>query len=377
MWCDSDIHLGLIWRQRSWSVRFDFPSRYWLIHLMDAHREEFQGQPNNTTKQVQLHMNTHIVHPSRMKTIISVAFMYLGALLGHWSVFALNSHSVIGRGKARRQSTTTLLLQSNDNHSELCAYDAEFNDWFLTEDTVSIIDRRTMLQRTCFISASAALPTLTARVSSASAAERRQLELCLVIIWRVLYWVQGLLYRWNEAAGNREAVQQIYLEARLGSKSCLTGGKNVGVVTGIPPIAAKNLYTLSTLQFASVLDDLQAVHNTKAPFATKCRDWYESLASLVEFDGLDSLTDPSPRPQLLINQITDKKLVYVKRMMQERIVPLARELIFTFPDDARTISQSYVERYYANEIPPAPAPVPSPTLIMPQNSGGEGEDEEW
>ncbi|KAL7556117.1 hypothetical protein ACA910_020200 [Epithemia clementina (nom. ined.)] len=196
----------------------------------------------------------------------------------------------------------------------------------------------------------------TIGISAVHAAEPpRQLELCLVSILRVIYWAEGLSQRMRQAAqdGSIERQKEAYLEARLGAKASLTAGK-VALGSAPNPTGATNIFMLSTLQLDACLRDLQTVHNTQPVFATKCRDWKESLANLVEFDGMDTLQDPSPRSSLALAQWTEKKSAYVQRLLEERVVALGSQIIGTFPTQSLQISRNYVQRYYPDEIPELP-----------------------
>lgn len=186
----------------------------------------------------------------------------------------------------------------------------------------------------------------------ASAAEGpRQLELCLVSVLRTVYWAQGLTRRIESGldAGDLELQKQTYLEARLGAKAALTTGKGLG--TPPNPTAARYIYMLSTLQLTGCLKDLKTYHNTKLPFVNICQEFLESLASLVEFDGLDTLQDPSPRSSLTLAQWTDKKNRFVQRMLQERVVMLGIAIVASFTEEAQSKSRNYVQRYYPDEVP--------------------------
>ena len=192
--------------------------------------------------------------------------------------------------------------------------------------------------------------------SMAMAAEPpRQLELCLVSVLRVVYWAEGLSTRMRDsiAAGSMGGQREAYLEARLGAKAILnsgiTGGGNL-LGTAPSPTAAKNIYILSTLQLSACLRDLQMVHNTQLAFANTCRDFRESLASLVEFDGMDTLQDPSPRSSLTLSQWNDKKNLFVTRLLQERVVVLGNAIVQPFPRQAQQTSRDYIQRYYSNEV---------------------------
>lgn len=181
--------------------------------------------------------------------------------------------------------------------------------------------------------------------------DRRQLELCLVTVLRVLLWAQ-LQADALESAASAEERRRKYLEARLGAKSVLTG-KVGGGATG-------KVYTLATLQLPACLADLEwhatrqsaaagaAVSEGRAKFS-------EGLAAIVEFDGLEALADPSPRSSLTLAQYNDAKAVYVRRSLREIVVPAGNELVGALGPEPLQRSMHYVQQYYSSELPPTSA----------------------
>lgn len=154
----------------------------------------------------------------------------------------------------------------------------------------------------------------------------------------------------------------------MGAKALLTGKIGSG--------ATGRVYQLSTLRFTDTLKDL-AYYTTAATTAspnsnTRLRDsslllllqdLQEALASLVEFDGLDTLTDPSPRSSLTLSQYTPDKAVFVQRTLQEKVIPLCQRIgNYQYyaaggdtNDTAREIANRYMQAYYAEELPPQPS----------------------
>lgn len=173
--------------------------------------------------------------------------------------------------------------------------------------------------------------------------ERRQLEFCLVAVLRVLYWAEDVATTMSDADPITRSNK--YLEARLGAKAILTGKIGGG--------ATSRVVSLASLKLLECLDDLQYYYgatNSKV-FEDLRQDWKESIAALVEFDGLDSLTDPSPRSSLVMTQFTDAKATFVRRMLTENIVPVSARIVNTFDRDAIHRSESYIRAYYSDEIP--------------------------
>jgi hypothetical protein len=167
----------------------------------------------------------------------------------------------------------------------------------------------------------------------------------------------------NDKSDSMRKQQQLYLEARLGAKAILTG-KVGGGSTG-------RVYTLATLQVPGCLEDLDWWYasqsqsqrsSTSITTKTKrgsrlvvselCRDFYESLAAVVEFDGLETLQDPSPRSSLMLQQYNNDKDIYVFRMLNERVIPIGQQLVQAFDPEVVQFCQAYIQEKYASEIPP-------------------------
>ena len=174
--------------------------------------------------------------------------------------------------------------------------------------------------------------------------ERRQLELCIVAMLRLQYWAMTVATRLQNEE-TEEGRKKAYLEARLGAKVAVTG-KIGGGATG-------SVYTLGSLQIKDCLEDLQ--YYGKSRKVNDLRDdLVESLASIVEFDGLETTQDPSPRSSLTLAMYDTKKSIYVSRMLSERVIPLTEELVASFGREVRNQCNEYVVQYYPNELPPVP-----------------------
>jgi hypothetical protein len=150
---------------------------------------------------------------------------------------------------------------------------------------------------------------------------------------------------------NIDRQRAIYLETRLGAKAALTGR-----ITGSG--ATNRVYILTTLQLPGCLQDLEWYLNASAR-GTNVRNrmddvgtsFREGIASIVEFDGLDSLTDPSPRSALTMSQYNIDKLKLVRRILKERVIPDGQKLVVAFGPEAYQRSYGYVQQYYSTEIP--------------------------
>lgn len=213
------------------------------------------------------------------------------------------------------------------------------------------LPRRTFVESlilTPTTTAAAAVVTTTIQSRSAHAAvfskDRRQLELCLVAVQRVVYWAQSLAADLSNPDLSTEKRKQRYLEARLAAKSILTGKIGGG--------ANYKVYTLSTLQIPGCLQDLEAYASSARTFGETSREFYEALASMVEFDGMDTLTDPSPRSSLTLTQYDTKKETYIRRILLERVVPLGIQVIHNFPSNTVAISERYIQQNFPDEVFP-------------------------
>lgn len=176
--------------------------------------------------------------------------------------------------------------------------------------------------------------------------ERRDLSFCLVILLRVQYWAQAESRDLQvNVLDNEDRILQYYLETRLGAKAAVTGKVGGG--------STSRVYTIASLNFRETLDDLRwyarKANNMNAD--ALITDLIEALASLVEFDGLETTIDPSPRSSLMRSMYDKKKLEFVRRMLAERIIPTAHALFNEFDSDIRDICLNYVSTTYPNELP--------------------------
>lgn len=207
------------------------------------------------------------------------------------------------------------------------------------------------LNRRTFVATTATIPTAyRGFVQEAHALplfeqrDRRQLELCIVNVLRVQYWARNIVDTLQNA-DNEEQRKKAYLEARLGAKA-MVADKKVKIGGG----SSLFVITLRGLQMKEVLDDLRYYAKSKQMDQYK-DDLVEALASLVEFDGLETTQDPSPRSSLTMAMYNNDKSVYVRRMLSERITPLTDDIVNLFGQDERRQCLGYVEQYYPNELP--------------------------
>jgi hypothetical protein len=171
--------------------------------------------------------------------------------------------------------------------------------------------------------------------------ERRQLDFCLVNLLRVTYWAESTIQD-LKSTDDEERRKKVYLEARLGAKALVTGRLGGG--------ATNRVYQLSTLQFRGCLEDI-GYYGKSRQVSDLCQDLLEATAALVEFDGLETTTEPSPRASLTLSMYNPKKATYVERLLSERVIPLSKKLFNSFDPVIRQRCETYVTSTYANEVP--------------------------
>merc|ERR1712137_981598 len=139
--------------------------------------------------------------------------------------------------------------------------------------------------------------------------------------------------------------KSLYLEARLASKV---------IVSPMKPIsggATVNVFMLKSLSIKECLKDLQYYvdSSSKNKLSQLNDDLIESLASIVEFDGLETTQDPSPRSSLTLSMYNSQKAIYVQRMLGERVVPLVDAILSLFELDTVQQCKQYIIDYYPTE----------------------------
>ena len=184
--------------------------------------------------------------------------------------------------------------------------------------------------------------------------DRRQKELCLVNLLRLQFWASSVSEKLNELDINDdESRKRLYIEARLGSKVMVAESKKVSGG------ANANVFMLKSLHLRECLSDLTFYADTKnkRQMDKYKDDIIESIASIVEFDGLETTQDDSPRSSLTLSMYNSQKSVYVQRMLGERIVPLIDDILRLFGSEARVQTEYYMREFYSSEMkatqPPA------------------------
>jgi hypothetical protein len=177
--------------------------------------------------------------------------------------------------------------------------------------------------------------------------DRRQLDLCLVNLLRLQYWAIPLSDKLQNNTDNTETLKSAYLEARLGAKVIVAPTKKIGGG------ANANIFMLKGLQLKDCLGDLQyyVERPSKKKMSQYQDDLLEALASIVEFDGLETTQDPSPRSELTLKMFTLQKGVYIQRMLAERVIPLTNDILRLFGPDTKSRTMAVVQEFYPKEVP--------------------------
>lgn len=161
--------------------------------------------------------------------------------------------------------------------------------------------------------------------------------------------------------------KQPYIEARLGAKALLTQKIGGGANSRVRELGRFKLkeclddasYWCGDLaksnQLPSQLTGELTTKNAKKicsnELSTIAEELVESLASLVEFDGLETTIDPSPRSSLMLTMYGPQKGKFVFRTLVERVVPSCERYSKVFGKEKMRIIEDFVGREYADEVP--------------------------
>ncbi|KAL7533672.1 hypothetical protein ACHAXR_005376 [Thalassiosira sp. AJA248-18] len=286
-----------------------------------------------------------------------------------------------GRCSSSPPQLTELGSQKNDSSdAKIEVSDDHKTDEMSTRNT----DRRLFLSHlassTLAGGSALLLPTQNANaIPFIGGSDRRQLELCLVTILRTEYWAINVskslktkLLTPTTNNGDGDELSEIirkqpYLEARLGAKALLTqkigGGANsrVEVLGGfqLKECVQDSRYWCGELaksnQLPSQLAGETSTKNAKRictdDLVTAGEEIIESLGSLVEFDGLETTVDPSPRSSLMLNMYNPSKGAFVYRTLVERVVPSCERYLDIFGKDRRRLIDDFVRRDHGEEVP--------------------------
>jgi hypothetical protein len=227
-----------------------------------------------------------------------------------------------------------------------------------------------MKRRSFVAMATTTLSTVSIAPTSSNAipffeSNHRQLELCLVTILRTQFWAMNtakslqskLLSTSPSQDALAENVRKLpYLEARLGAKALLTQKIGGGATNTVLKLASFNIkecledgkYWCNQLSKSNQPLDKRICTND---LMTISDDIVESLASIVEFDGLETTIDPSPRSSLMLSMYNPQKGTFVYRTLTERVIPNCERYIAIFGEEKKSLCLEFIRRDYSDEIP--------------------------
>lgn len=288
-------------------------------------------------------------------------------------VFSLSKPSSCVRHKLGSRVSPLKLTTNDDDHQENVVYGIRN-----AKNEVQIIHRRSFLSNIltsgAALTSSQLLPTqkVNAIPFLDGGSDRRQLELCLLTVLRTQYWAKSVakslkaklltpLEEQEELVSGLSDTQkkQPYLEARLGAKALLSkkigGGANAKVVKlasfQIKDCLRDGKYWCGVLAKSGTLNSSS---NQKAICNHKLEAYgdelIESLASLVEFDGLDNTIDPSPRSSLMLTMYTNDKGTFAYKTLAQRVIPSCENYLEVFGPERRKVCEDFMRRDYSEEM---------------------------
>jgi len=320
-----------------------------------------------------------------MKRIFSL--LLIASIAKYISGFGIGGRSSLSSMR-NTNDNDTMTTTSNSRRLFLSQLDDDITqlDDDSTESITTIDSRRSFLSQLVSSSLIVASDSILIKPQQVNALpffgsnDRRQLEICLVTILRVKYWAMTvsnsintklLSDTTNTGIADISDLQKKapYLEARLGSKALLTqkigGGANFKVEElgklqlkeciddakySCSEMAKNNqLPTQVTGEISSAKKAKQMICSTELCDASD--DLLESLASIVEFDGLETTIDPSPRSSLMLSMYNESKGKFIYRTFRERVIPSCERILSVFGSDRRRVVEDYVQRDYAAEVP--------------------------
>ena len=235
---------------------------------------------------------------------------------------------------------------------------------------VSSTDRRSMLRYSTSMMMMLMRPGVAHGFPFFAAEERIQLELCLVSILRVQYWAEKIgksikdMIEIERTSGLSDRQKGPYLEARLGAKAAVTGKIGGGANTQVLVLAKLKIkeciqdatWAYKEMNKTMNKGELRKLMSTMDGYGV---DILESLANVVEFDGLETTQDPSPRSSLALSMYNSNKAIFIKRMLLERTVPSCDAFVNSFGREKRDYCETYIRLTYPSEIPLEKIPVTS------------------
>jgi len=162
--------------------------------------------------------------------------------------------------------------------------------------------------------------------------QKYSLELQLATLARTRSYYSVALRDLDDA----DYAKAAYIDLRLSSKALLT--------TKIPNgSSSPMLFKLASFRFRSMLA------TSNASTATQ-RRLIESISSIVEWDGLDSLSSDSPRTTLFERNYSIEKVRYVRQLGESIVQLLDSAVVEVGGENALEKSSSLMLQYYPDEI---------------------------
>jgi len=253
------------------------------------------------------------------------------------------------------------------NYHVLNIENGQMKEQLKTDKSINVIQRRRIVIKKIVtgVGVSAVMLDKNVKANKANAFtlpfsignDRRQLELCLVAVLRLRYWAEKTALSIKKMREGtvpdllQDSMKGPYVEARLGAKAAVTGKVGGGANTRV--------FNLASLELKDCLTDGKwwfARENKdnirkQSSLDTVAENIVESLASIVEFDGLETTQDPSPRSSLTLSMYKDSKALFIQRVLLERTIPSCDSFLNYFDDETREACEKFIMDNYPIEVP--------------------------
>ena len=253
------------------------------------------------------------------------------------------------------------------NYHVLNIENGQMKEQLKTDKSINVIQRRRIVIKKIVtgVGVSAVMLDKNVKANKANAFtlpfsignDRRQLELCLVAVLRLRYWAEKTALSIKKMREGtipdllQDSMKGPYVEARLGAKAAVTGKVGGGANTRVLNLASlelKDCLTDGKWWFARENKDNI---RKQSSLDTVAENIVESLASIVEFDGLETTQDPSPRSSLTLSMYKDSKALFIQRVFLERTIPSCDSFLNYFDDETREACEKFIMDNYPIEVP--------------------------
>jgi len=253
------------------------------------------------------------------------------------------------------------------NYHVLNIENGQMKEQLKTDKSINVIQRRRIVIKKIVtgVGVSAVMLDKNVKANKANAFtlpfsignDRRQLELCLVAVLRLRYWAEKTALSIKKMREGtvpdllQDSMKGPYVEARLGAKAAVTGKVGGGANTRVLNLASlelKDCLTDGKWWFARENKDNI---RKQSSLDTVAENIVESLASIVEFDGLETTQDPSPRSSLTLSMYKDSKALFIQRVLLERTIPSCDSFLNYFDDETREACEKFIMDNYPIEVP--------------------------